>query len=151
MKVIGRMRFRSRRQAALLIAALLGVLCFCLVMWNRRAAGQAVRVEFVCLTNVPGTGPRALLKITNLTPHEIIAQNAGYIEPGESGAALYDIPTGRGPWRASVAWQRRDLTRFEERMNGLRDRLVVALGRPQMHRDPWLPWQRVSYSPDIPR
>lgn len=141
----------SRRQAALLIAAVLGVLCLSFVVWNPRAANQAVRVEFVCLTNVPGMGPRALLKITNLTPHEIAAQNYGYLEPSETGVALYSIPGGTGPWRASVVWQRRDPSRFEEQMNGLHDRLVVALGGCQMHRDPRLPLSRVSYSPDIQR
>jgi hypothetical protein len=144
-------RIMSRRQAALLIAAVLGMLCLSFLVWNHRPANQAVRVEFVCLTNVPGTGPRALLRITNLTPHEILAQYYGYLEPGESGVAPCSIPAGTGPWRASVRWQRRDLRQFEERMNGLHDGLVVALGGRQMHRDPWLPLSRVSYSPDIPR
>jgi len=144
-------RIISKRLAALLIAAVLGLLCLSFAVWNRRATNQAVRVEFVCLTNAPNIGPRALLKITNRTPHEIAAQYYGYLEPGESGVVPCSIPAGTGPWRASVRWQRRDPSQFEERMNGLRDRLVVALGGRQMHRDPWLPFSRVSYSPDIQR
>ena len=151
MKVIGKKQFMSRRQATLLIAVVLGVLCLSFVVWSRRAANQAVRVEFMCLTNVPGMGPRALLKITNHTPHEILAQYYGYLEPGESGVAPCSIPLGTGPWCASVRWQHRDLSRFEERMNVLHDQFVVALGGRQMHREPWLPLSGVSYSSDIQR
>jgi hypothetical protein len=133
-----------------LIPAVLGMLWVSFVLWEGRAANQALRIQFVCATNVPGMGPQALLKVTNLTPDMIIC-HCGWLEPGESGTGLYSIPAGRGPWRASVLWQRRDLSRFEVLMNGLRDQLVVACGMLQYHRDPWLPLDRVSYSPEIER
>ena len=141
----------NRRVAAFLIAMFLGLLCVAFVVWERRAANHAVHVEFVGLTNIPGMGPQVLLNVINLSPAEIVVQNFGYLEPGESGIGRYDIPAGTGSWRASVPWQRRDLSRFEMRMNYLHDRLVVALGAPRFHRAPWLPFFQVSCSPEIQR
>lgn len=141
----------NRRAAAFLIAMFLGLLCVAFAIWERRAANHAVRVEFVGLTNIPSMGPQARLKVINLSPDLIVVQNYGYLDPGESGIGRYDIPAGTGSWRASVWWQRRDLGRFEMRMNHLHDRLVVAFGGPQLHRDPWLPLGQVSYSPEIQR
>ena len=141
----------SRRQAALWMAAGLGLLGVAWVLWERHAASQAVRVEFVCLTNVPGLGPRALLKVTNLTPDLIIAANCGYLGPNESHTGLFNIPAGTGPWRASVMWQRREFSQFEILVNRSLDELVVAFGRPRYHRDPWLPLDRVSHSAEIQR
>ncbi len=130
---------------------MLGMLCLSFVVWNRRATNQAVRVEFVCLTNVPGMGPLALLKITNLTPHEILAQYYGWLEPGESGVAPYPIPAGTGPWRASIRWQRYELSRFEERISELHGQLLDALDGHHMHRAVWVSFSHVSYSPVIQR
>jgi hypothetical protein len=141
----------NHKQTALLLAAALGTLCLSVVLWNRQAADRAVRVEFVSLTNVPGRGPQALLKITNLTSHEIAAQDYGYLGAGESGVLRYGVPGGTGPWRASVRWRRQDLSRLEERVNGWHDQLLDALDGSHMHRDSWLPFWQVSRSPDIQR
>jgi hypothetical protein len=120
------------------------------VIWIRRAPTHAPGIEFLGMTNVPGVGPRALLKVTNLTPDLIICTD-GYLGPGESATGLYTIPAGAGRFRLAVHWQRRDLNKFEVRMNTLRARTAEAFGSPQYHRDPWLPLSRIAYSPEIQR
>jgi hypothetical protein len=141
----------SRKQALLLIPVVLSLLWVSFVLWERRAANDAIGFEFVSMINLPGMTPQALFKITNRTHDLIVCQGCGYLEPGESGTLPFCIPAGTGPWRASLRWQRRDLNRFEELMNRFRDQLVIAFGARQYHRDPWIPPTRVSYSPEIQR
>jgi hypothetical protein len=141
----------SRKQVAILIVVVLSLSGVALVFWGDGAANQGVRVQFVGVTNVPGQGPRALLIISNLTPALIICQGVGYLQPGDSEVGLLGIPAGTGPWRASVRWQRRDFTALEMLVNKWHDQLLVAFGQPQYHRDPWVPFNRLSYSDEIQR
>ena len=139
-----------RRKPLSLILAALATIGISLLFWGGPSANESVRVELVCITNVPGKGPEALLKITNLTPDLIICPN-GYLESGHSRTELFVIPAGRGPRRVPVLWQRRDFSRFDFLMNRLQYEFAVAIRSPKYRVDPWFPLCRVSYSPEIQR
>ena len=143
--------FISRRRTAFLLPIVLSLLYGSFVIWDSRTADKAVHFQFVCLTNAPGMAPQALIKITNRTHDIISCPGYGYLDAGESVTLPFDIPPGKGPWRASLLWQCQDLSRFDETMNGARDRLLEAFGAPQMHRDAWLPLAHISYSSEIQR
>ena len=156
----------SRRKKALLVGVLVSMVLAVLLLRAHEHAGDAVSVEFICLTNGPGGMPSALLVVTNhalslmvcakLPPQVRVSSGwssvnknspsgLAYLELGESYPFTVPIPEGSGPWRALVLWQRQDLSTFDEFMNRMRDRWQ---GR---HPDAWFPLKRVSYSPEISR
>lgn len=143
--------FISKRRAAFLLIIVLSLLYGSFVIWESRTADKAIHFQFVGLTNAPGMVPKALIKITNRTHNIISCPGYGYLGGGESVTLPFDIPPGKGPWRASLQWQCQDLSRFDEIMNEARDRFLVAFGVPHMHRDPWFPLEHISYSSEIQR
>ncbi len=151
MKEIGKKKtVMSRRQAALLILAVLGLLCVTFVLWGRQTPDEAVFVQFVGLTNIPSLGPRALFNITNRTDTLIGIPGHGHVGPGESVTLPFLISTGTSPWRVSVPWQCLDLSWFDVSMNRLRRRVEDVFGVPR-YVDAWFPRMRVSNSPEIQR
>ena len=140
----------SGRPAALLVLAVLGALCGSWVGWRHQTADEAVGVQFVCLTNIPGDGPRALFNVTNRTVDLIGVPGYGHVGPGESVTLPLLVPPGTSPWRVSVQWQCLEPGWFGYTMNGLRRRVEDALGAPR-HVDAWFPPMRVSTSPEIQR
>jgi hypothetical protein len=130
--------------AALTVIALSGII-------SRRSVNESVSLRFVCLTNIPTIGTRALILVSNRTEDVVSCPGYGYLGPGESIALGFPIPAGIHPWRASLCWQSQRLSRFDEIMNDLRYRFEVACGEPEYHRPQWLPLARLSYSSKIPR
>ncbi len=140
----------SRKKVAILISAVLGVLWVSWAHWQNKTADQAVGVQLVCLTNVPGVGTRALFNITNRTDALIGVRGYGHVAPGESVTLPFPIPPGTGPWRVAVEWQGLDLGWFDVSMNRTRRRVEEALGAPR-HVNAWFPPMRVSHSAEIRR
>lgn len=139
-----------RRMAVVLIAVVLGALVVSCLLWARPAPEEAMGVQFVGLTNVPGLGTQALFNITNRTDNLLGIPGYGHVNSGESVTLPFAIPAGTGPWRVSVSWQCLDLSWFDMTMNRWRRRVEETLGLPR-HVDAWFPPARVSRSPKMPR
>jgi hypothetical protein len=162
----------KRRWLAIFASITLAVIILTFwLMSTRLKSADGVRVQFLGITNNPSLGPVAILCVTNEAVDIIICGIAGapqvysssgwpavderggsglgYLERGESIVFTVPVPAGTSPWRVPVRWQRQDLTRLEEFINGQRRRLLVLLGEPEWHRDAWVPFAHVIYSPEM--
>lgn len=164
----------KRRRLALFTSISLVVII--LAFWLRseyQKSGDAVRVLFMGITNNPSLGPVAILCVTNVAVDLIICGVAGtpqvrsssgwpavnerdcsglgYLERGESIVFTVPVPPGTSPWRMPVWWQRQELTRLEAFINRQRSRLLVLRGEPDWHRDAWVPFAHLIYSPETGR
>jgi len=162
------------KQSRSVIAALatIGVVS---AFWLRSAwheAGDSVSIQFVGMTNDPAIGSAALLCVSNKAVGLVVCaelspqvhsssgwvdvdkrgpSGLGYLERGESHCFTVPVPAGAEPWRVPVLWQRQDLGRFEQIVNGEHDQLVVLSGKPRAHRDALRPFRHVVLSPEIGR
>jgi hypothetical protein len=149
-EIKNKMRLTNRKRAALLILAMLGALSMSAVLWQRHRPEDEVCVQYVCRTNIPNLGPKALFNISNRTDRLIGVPGHGHVGPGESVTLPFDIPPGTGSWRVSVEWQCLELSFFDVFMNRSRWRVEEALGRPR-YVDAWFPSMQVSQSPEVAR
>lgn len=138
----------------------------------REKSADAVRVQFIGMTNNPSLGPVAILCVTNQAVGVIVCgmgasqvhsssgwiavgdrspSGLAYLERGESYVFAVPVPKGAGPWRVPVSWQRQNLSRLEGFINLQHRRLLVFLGEPNGHRDAWVPFNHIIHSPEIGR
>lgn len=162
----------KRWRLVILALATIGIISTFWLQSAYKNAADAVRIQFVGMTNDPALGPSALLCVTNqavsvvvcakLTPQVYSwrgwvdvdnksSSGLAYLQRGESCTFSVPIPSGTRPWRVPVLWQRQELTRFEGFLNLQHRRLLVLCGEPNVHRDAWVPFGHIVYSPRIDR
>ncbi len=162
---------KRRRLVILASMAFIAILTFWLKSEGQKTA-DAVRVQFLGMTNDPAFGRAALFCVTNRAVSEVfcgreatqVCSSCGWVnaehfsgsalawlELGESYEFAVPVPGGTGPWRVPVSWQRRDLGRIEMFVNSQIGRCLPFFGKPNVHRDPWVPLWHVVYSPEITR